>query len=127
LTGVPVPFTDSKAHVSNSTSIHHSGSKYARGNGGRIGRLLVAWNAATRIEMGTASFISLLRTASFEIAEDNGLLMAGKVGDGFVEKAFLVANLRHDCRRTVGRTIEVIAIDQRALSRRMCRTDKVGS
>jgi hypothetical protein len=86
-------------------------SRDLRGNGGRISRLVLAWNAATRIELGTASFMNLLRMASFEMMEDTGLLMAGEVGDSFVVKAFLVATLAHDCRSTVGRTIEAIRMN----------------
>lgn len=64
--------------------------------------LPLAWKAATRIELGAAFF------AVFERIDEAGLVMAGKV-EGFVEKAFLVVSLRHDCRKTAGRTIEAIA------------------
>lgn len=73
-----------------------------RGRGGRIALLPVVWKAATRIELGAAFF------AVFERIDEAGLVMAGKVEDGFVEKAFLVVSLRHDCRKTAGRTIEAI-------------------
>jgi hypothetical protein len=41
--------------------------------------------------------------------------MVGNVGEGFVEKALLVATLRHDCRKIAGRTIDAIAIILEAL------------
>jgi hypothetical protein len=44
--------------------------------------------------------------------DDVGLLMEGKVGDSFVEKAFLVTTLAHDCRSIVGRIIEAIPINR---------------
>lgn len=80
-----------------------------RGRGGRISRLPLAWKAATRIEPGRTSFANAFRTVCLERTDAAGLLMAGKLEAGLVEKARLDAAFRQDCRSIVGRTIEAIA------------------
>jgi len=79
-----------------------------RGRGGRISRLPLAWKAATRIEPGRVSFVNAFRTVCLERTDAAGLLMAGKLETGLVEKTRLDAAFRQDCRSIVGRTIEAI-------------------
>jgi hypothetical protein len=79
-----------------------------RGRGGRIACLPLAWKAAIRIEPGRASFANAFRTVCLERTDDAGLLMAGKLEAGLVEKTRLDAAFRQDCRSIVGRIIETI-------------------
>jgi len=55
------------------------------GRGGRIDCLPLAWKAATLIAPGT-SLAKAFRTTFLETVDD-GLLMAGKLEESFVEKA----------------------------------------
>ena len=55
-----------------------------RGRGGRIDFLPLAWKAATLIAPGT-SLAKAFRTTFLETVDD-GLLMAGKLEESFVEK-----------------------------------------
>ena len=74
-----------------------------------MGRLPLAWKAATLIEPGRASLTKAPRTFCLEIAEGAGLLMAGKLEVSFVEKVRFEAAARQVCRSIVGRTIEAIS------------------
>ena len=77
-----------------------------RGSGGRIGRLLLEWNAATRMEAGRASLANAAHRCGLEIV-DEGLLV-GKADESLVEKVRLDAAPRQTFFNIVGRAIEDI-------------------
>jgi hypothetical protein len=80
-----------------------------RGSGGKIGRLLLAWNAATRIEPGRASLANSVRKTGLERADGREIgLLAGKADGSLVEKVGFDAAPRQMFFNTVGRMIEAI-------------------
>jgi hypothetical protein len=70
-----------------------------------MGRLLLAWKAATGIDLGRASFTNALR-AGFDTTDDAGLLTAGRLES--LVKARLEAVKRYFCPRMAGRTAEAM-------------------
>jgi hypothetical protein len=105
---VPVPSITSASDVS--YRIITSGwSSGLRGRGGRIGRLPLAWKAATRNAPGRASRAKALRMTGLERTDAvAGLLMAGKLELSFVEKVRFDAAAKQVWRSIAGRTIEAI-------------------
>lgn len=79
---------------------------YLRGRGGRIDCLPLAWKAATLIAPGT-SLAKAFRTTFLETVDD-GLFMAGKLVESFVEKARFEAAIKQVFWNIAGLAIDAM-------------------